>query len=223
MQSFFSFLAVWIIIVPLIAGIMLLKRLDRNSFMIFLVVIAGVIPQLLHFYQPKSVAVTIAYNLYSPIEFTLYSLLLYPCIKSAQLKKMYWLSFSIYTVIVGYLLATISVSHRFIGEWVSCNNICYLVWLALVLINDLYAEQSILSFNNPFIWFAIGIFGFAACTAAIYAVWPFIEKNAKSELKYLFTIQNFFNVLIYIFFTIGFLKTSKLNKSSISLSLSTEY
>ena len=67
--------SIWIILLPAITGLILFKRLDKDSKIIFVVVLLACIPQVLKFFMDGTELLNIVYNVYTPLEFIVYWIL----------------------------------------------------------------------------------------------------------------------------------------------------
>lgn len=194
----------WIITLPLLLGAVFFRRIDVDSKLILLIVIAGTIPQMIHFFYVDSNWKNFSYNLYSPIEWFIYLLLFYRKIYLHYFKKVF-----LFTIIISLATTLFSITdynwfERFINEWTLVNNITYLVWAGLVITQAFIHDTEIITTGQPFFWYLTGILIYATCTTVVYSLWHRIAESDKhSVLRYLWTIQNLFNILLYILFTKG--------------------
>src|SRR5438309_2197744 len=68
-NSIFNQISIWIIIIPFLIGIMNYKGLNTDAKWIFLLVIAGLPPQIVTgIINKETVLVSLSYNLYTPVE-----------------------------------------------------------------------------------------------------------------------------------------------------------
>ena len=200
----------WSPLLPVAIGILLYKRINADSKLIFLISLFGLIPQLIHFYYVNSEAEFISYNLYSPTEYLIFYLLF----KKKMIFKKLNFTFNIITVI--YIIFSFSlviqngITHRFINQWDLLNNIIYLIWIGLYLYQSFDIDTGELARYSPFLWHVLGILLYSSCTTVVYSLWQKILNSPKeSVLKYLFNIQNVFNIILYIFFSVGILMNIK--------------
>lgn len=201
--------SIWIILLPAITGVILFKRLDRDSRIIFIVVLLACIPQVLKSFLDGTRVLTVVYNIYTPIEFTVYWILFRQKITSQTRKKILDVMACIFLVASAYIIYQNNIFERFLNEWVVLNNIFQVSWVGLCLLEYYYSEDGLINSSQPFFWFLIAITGYASCTAVFFSLWHLIKNNTEQQFYIVNAIHHIFNTLLYIFFTIGFLKNSK--------------
>lgn len=202
--------SIWIILMPAITGAILFQRLDKDSKIIFVVVLLACIPQVLKPFMDGTELLTIVYNVYTPLEFIVYWVLFRQKIISPSRKTILDGMAAIFAVVSAYLIYRYNIRTRFINEWVVWNNIFQVSWVGLCLLEYYYSEESIINSSQPFFWFLIAITGYASCTAVFFMLWHFLKNNPEEQFHIVNAIHHIFNILLYVFFTIGFLKNYKL-------------
>lgn len=208
MQNILQQISIWIILLPLIIGLWLSKKLSHKSLLILLLVIVATPPQLVSDFLPKGIT-NILYNVYTPVEF----LILYFFFKGRFYSKTSKIIFKwspvLYLLIsVAFLLQAKSIQARFISEWVSVNNLFYLLWILLYFRDQYLLPEMELSIDDSFCWSLLGIFIYAACTSLHFVLYDIIQKS------FLLTFQSSFNILLYTLFAVSFLK-DKMGKKQI--------
>jgi len=206
-------ISIWIILLPAVVGTMFIHKLDKDSRLILIVVIAGCIPQVLRPFIIDSSLLTTLYNIYTPIEFTTYWFLFISKTASALRQRILYVMAAAFILISIYLVYHHGVSIRFLNEWVIWNNIFQLIWIGLCLLEFYYSEQTVIDLSQPFFWYLIGITCYASCTAIFYSLWYFIKENPDEQFIVLNSIHHIFNILLYLFFTMGLLRNVKLSKN----------
>jgi hypothetical protein len=201
--------SIWIILLPLLLGILLYKQLNKESKFILWVVFLGSIPQVLRSFVNNTPLLDTAYNLYTPAEFVLYFLMFNYKSKWALNQKMLKITFVLYIGFSIIFLQKIGISERFISEWAVTNNAFQILWVCLCLLEYYKYEDSIIGTNQPFFWFISGITLYATCTIVFFCLWHFIKK--EDEYKELYElIHHVFNILLYVCFTIGIIKNKRI-------------
>lgn len=207
LQKILSEISILSILIPLLIGGLLYKTLERDSLVIFVIVALGTVPQLLRSFIESSFVLNLAYNLYTPLEFILFTLLFVNKFNNRNIKSVF-----IYTVIFYGILSLIiflitDIAVRFINEWVCINNLIYTAWILMYLIEQYkYDEVQKINYNIPYLWYITAIFFYSPCTILIFSLWHYIKLKPSSLLQNLFIIHNIFNINMYILFTIGFIK-----------------
>jgi hypothetical protein len=202
--------SIWIILLPAITGFILFKRLDSDSRIIFLVVLLALGPQVLKSFLDGTLVLTVVYNLYTPMEFIVYWILFRQKITSKTRKKMLDVTAYTFFAVSVYLFYHNNIFERFLNEWVVLSNIFQVSWVGLCLLEYYYSEDGLINSSQPFFWFLIAITGYASCTAVFFSLWHLIKNNTEQQFYIVNAIHHIFNTLLYVFFTIGFLKN--LNK-----------
>jgi hypothetical protein len=197
-------ISIWIILLPLVVGILLHDQLSTNSKIILLLVLVGLPPQLTSDYISET-SRNILYNTYTPIEFFILYFFFRRQYSSQLNKTLFVLTVPLYLIVTAVILINEkSIENRFIGEWVSVNNLVYMIWILLYFRDQYLLPNLTFSFNNSFSWALLGLFIYAACTPLHFVLYDRVKRS------YLSAFQSSFNILLYIFFTIGFYKDKML-------------
>ena len=203
------YISIWIIILPAITGLILFRRLDKDSQIILVVVLIGCIPQLSKFFMDGTALQNIVYNVYTPVEFIAYWILFRRKILTPSRKTILDGMAAVFILVSLYVIYSYDIRSTFISAWVALRNIFQVSWVGLCLLEYYYSEDSLINSSQPFFWFLIAITIYASSTAIYFSLLQFIEAN-KEQFHIVKAIHHIFNILLYIFFTIGFLKNSKL-------------
>ena len=203
---------------PVIIGILTLSKLQANSRLICLLVIAGAITQISAHYLKNYALTCIGYNIYIPIEYTIIFFFFKTSFFAVSRKKIfYFLAFAGFCMVL-YFPVFVGIRGRFISEWVCFNNIIYTAWILLFIL-DIYENDSIfLSQKMPLFWYLLGMFFYTSCTILIFCFWNYINTVKNSYFPKLFQIYSIFNIFMYIAFSIGLLLDAsdnlKMNKKN---------
>lgn len=163
---------------------------------------------------PEPYMLTVTYNGYTLIEFVLIYLVF-----KHQIKRNKWVLETLaiaYCVITGVFLAFEGIQQTFLSELVCVNNLIYTSWI-LVFIIEQYQEGDLLTFdfNVPFFWYLLGLFFYCPCTALVFSLWRYIKGHPDSVVSSLWIIHSCFNILMYLFITVGFLKEGGFGRKAI--------
>ena len=203
------YISIWIIILPAIIGLILFRRLDKDSRIILVVVLIGCIPQIIKFFMDGTPLQHIVYNVYTPVEFIAYWILFRQKILTPSRKTILDGMAALFIFVSLYVIYSNDIRTAFIGAWVAMRNIFQVSWVGLCLLEYYYSDDSLINSSQPFFCFLIAITIYASPTAIYFSLLQFIEAN-KEPFHIVKAIHHIFNILLYIFFTIGFLKNSKL-------------
>lgn len=206
---FLQLISEWIVVVPFVWGLLLFSKLDTASKIIFCVVCIALIPQLATTFL-KNVDkefLNILYNLYTPLEFCFLLFFFYQRNKN----RFLILSILLLNIIISIFLFSIKdISNGVVFQMISINNLLYTFLIFLYLIKQFNNDNYLLSISDPYNWYIIGLLLYAPCTFFVFANYLKTSSNLNSGKSVLWVIHNIFNILMYIFFAIGFLK----NKSN---------
>ena len=194
-------LSIYSVLIPLIAGAINFKNIELNSKIIFTLVLLASIPQLVTiFYSGQP---TVFYNGYILVDALAWPCAFFLSSSSAVLRKvlLYLGGMNIITVILFFLLN--GYLSRFYYELVCLNSMLQVIYVALYFYNlnnkDHYINLKML----PVFWYCLGLLLYATCTFFVFLFYFKINKYYdRSSLNYLLRIHYFFNILMYIFFTV---------------------
>jgi hypothetical protein len=196
--------SIWIVLLPLVVGILLFKRLEKESKIIWGTVALATAPQILTAFIMNTTALTIMYNLYSIVEFTLFFLFFRIRLKgSFELNQILNYSAVLYSIMAVVDVICFGVSNRFLNELVCFNNLMYILWVLLFFRHQYSSDTIEISSKNPGTWYLLGLAFYAPCTLLIFSFYHYIRDHPLSFLKNLWVIHNCFNIIMYVFFAIG--------------------
>jgi hypothetical protein len=207
-----NLLSSWSCLLPLMFGVVWLFFLSKESRIVLLIVLFASVPQMLHVLNVKNETLKLlAYNLYTPAEFLLFFSIFYRHVENSKNLLLLKATFMAYVTLSIFFIVHFNITKDFISEWAILNNICYTAWILIIFFEQYaYTNSKSLDFHDPFFWYVMGLLFYAPCTAMIFSMWNFIQKDNNSLLK---MIHEIFNINMYILFAIGFLKEYRLNKS----------
>lgn len=201
-------ISIWIILVPLLIGLSVLYKLDRDSRLVLLIIFIGTIPQVLNPFLKGTPALIFLYNLYTPFEFFIYWFLFNANIKGKTLRSTTLVIFYLFIVISIFLVVRNNLFASFTTVWVVVNNCFQLILAGLCLLTFFYSDENDLSRERPLFWYLIGIILYASCTVIFYSLWNYLKRNSDSSVSSLNIIHHVFNITLYVFFSIGLLKNA---------------
>ncbi len=193
----------------MVVGIILIRKLPRSGILILLLVITASIPQLARGLIDSKKLQYIFYNINIPIEITILFLFFKPNIitrlRSEVLSICYYASllFGIFLLFYHH-----SFSH-FLNEWVCVNYLFFTGWILMLLLEIYERDEVQLHPGLPLFWFILGLFSYCCCTALVFSLWNYIRLNENTLLVNLWIVHDFFNILMYIFFSYGFMRYNR--------------
>ncbi len=197
-------ISIWIILLPLFLGLVGYGKLNRESRIIFFVVFIGTI-QVMKPFINNSYTLTVLYNLYTPAEFILYFFMFLGKTSSAFNRKFLYASLIFFSIISIVFVYKQGLSKEFLKDWVIINNTIQICWVCLCLMEYFKNDDAVIEIYHPFFWFLSAITAYATCTIAVYGLWHFIKSDSKGPAELIKVIHHIFNILLYIFFSIGIL------------------
>ncbi|MEO6706349.1 MAG: hypothetical protein ABIN04_10945 [Ginsengibacter sp.] len=198
-------ISIYSILLPLLVGVIFFRKLSKDSRLVWGVVFAGTIPQLLKPVIDNTTSLDTIYNLYIVIEFVIISFLFRNKFYLKRLNAVFRISILVYVILSLPVIIFNGIQNRFLNEWICLNSLAYTTWILIFLLeqyNDQYVFK--LTFNSSFFWFITGIFFYSLCTLLIFSFWRFIETSPKNISDKLKAIHEIFNTNLYLFFTVGF-------------------
>jgi hypothetical protein len=190
--------------VPLVAGCIGVHKLSRDSRIVWGIVTLGAIPQLLNLFVSNVVLLTVLYNLYTPFEFFMLYLMFRNKFTYRWNLAIFKCSVCLYILLSAIAIAYTGVVHRFVNEWVCLNNLIFTGWTLLFITEQFWREDGTdFHAGAPFLWYISAYFLYSPCTLLVYSLWNRIHGQHGLLPDGLRLIHNVFNILMYVFFTIG--------------------
>ena len=202
-SSFILEVSIWCILLPLITGSLLYKKLDADSRLIFFLVAFATLPQILTAFFQHSSGLIFIYNIYTPVEFIFIYLFIGNKFQGAIFKKISVLLIFLFISYSCFLCMYYGLSERFLNEWVCSANMCYLIWIFLFILESLILEKKLVNTHNPAFWFITGLIIYTPCTIFVFALCYYIETSGNYLIKNLWIIHGIFNTILYVLFAIG--------------------
>jgi hypothetical protein len=196
--------SIWSILLPFITGLILIRSLNKDSVIVWSIVTLATIPQILTAFIMNTTTQVVLYNIYTPLEFYLTYLLFRNKFLNFG-RKVFIYSTIAYLLASLYFLFISGISKRFLNEWVCLSSLIYMLWVLLFLKKQYSLKKIEIDKRDPFTWFVLGIALYSPCTLLVFAFYHYLRAHPLSILKNLWLIHNFFNVVMYTLFTIGFI------------------
>lgn len=196
----FQLVSVYSVLVPIMVGMYMVGRLDRNSKLVFVLLICAAFPQIgssLVSVEKKN----FLYNSYTFVDHIFWAVIFYLSSRRLGLKLVILFSFILFTLYSMNLFSRSGIDSRFFTELVALNHLIQVIWV-LSFYYSLYMEEEIYELEKtPIFWFSLGLLLYAPSS---YFLFVFFEEVRNQE-KYpeLWIIHNLLNTLMYLVFTIG--------------------
>jgi hypothetical protein len=210
-------LSIWVVLIPVLIGIINYKGLNRDSRWMFLLVCIALVPQLMTAFVVNDQGIfNVAYNLYTPIEFLILYLVFRDKFRTGTKRVWVLMSAFLYTGFCLFYFVRFGIEQRFIGELVAVNNVIYMGWILAVFRQEFNEDLTFIEVSNPFTWYLIGLILYAPCTIITLSLYHYIRNPATPIFKDLVIIQDIFNILLYILFAVGlFLRSKTYSRNSL--------
>jgi hypothetical protein len=198
-------ISIWIVVLPLVAGLINYKGLNHDSKWIFYMTVAAVPPQILTLIEHlnETPELNILYNLYTPIEFVLVYGLLLGKYEVPINRKVQKFSAIVYAGISIYFIAVFGIRKQFLDRWECANSLIYIIWIMTFLKEQYGSDSFIIHKRNPFAWYVLALIIYSPCTMLVFSLYYYIRDPHRAELYNLWLIQEICNILLYLFFAVG--------------------
>jgi hypothetical protein len=204
MKDIIHSVSIWIIVLPVLAGFINYKGLNKDSRWIFLLVLIAAVPQLLTFAINEHTALlNISYNLYKLVEMAVFYFLFANKFLLKSSRVVLQCSILLYLCFVVYYLFSQGFAASFLNILVCINNCIYVLWILLLLKEQYQVKESFIVRSNPFMWYLLGILIYAPCSVVVFALYHYIREQENILIANLWIIQSICNILLYILFTVG--------------------
>lgn len=157
----------------------------------------------------------INYNLFISFEFCFYLFTLLRIISNKRARKTVGVFFGLFLLFALY--------NFFFGQMKAFNSRTYLVGALLVVASCIYyffelfhLTQSVNLTRQSAFWICTGLLFFYACTLPFFGLVSFYNKAPHIIIANMRSIIYVLNILLYSFFTIGFLCGTRIRKSILS-------
>lgn len=207
-------LSIWIIIVPLVAGLILFNFLDEPSRLILYLVILAAIPQLLTAIMIHTSNLNVFYNLYTPLEFLFFYFLLGSKFKQpGAFRTISHILIILFLAVLALLIWMYGLKYKFLNELVCMANIVYLIWIFMFILQGLLNDQKLMNTSLPIFWFIAALVLYTPCTIYVFAMSYYIKRSTNPFIHSLWSIHGIFNIMMYLFFSIGFYMNYRITKT----------
>lgn len=186
---------------------LVINRLKTFPYFLFFVV-AG---EITGFFLAKIYRTNIAfYNVFTTLQIAYYLLLIYNSIDSVKGKKV------LASCLVLFIIASI-INYFFIQD-ISNELVSYTFTIGCLLITmgaayffyELLQSSNIENYTTyPLFWIILGLFIFYVCNIPFMSVYNYLSRNYKTIFRAYFKIIEFLTYILYSFFIIGIICSSR--------------
>lgn len=176
---------------------------NRKGYVLFipLLALSLTVEVLRHFYGDLK-----AFRLFIPMEYTLLSLIISTFINSRT--KQLIIRASIFILVPVFIfielyLADQSRSYKYLDLMIASPFLC--VWTILYLFETVKQEEEFEVTRNPMFWISLGNLLFFSGSFFSYGFGSYLAVKNKELADSVFWIARVLNILLYIFYFIGFL------------------
>ncbi len=206
-------ISVYSVFLPVVAGVFSYSNFKANARALLLVLAFASIPHIAIIVNKTGSLPVIFYNCYILAEALLWPLVFLLTYELRSIKRILILLWCLnFLVPLGYIAYT-GFSTVFHNKLVCVNSFLQITYIILFFYEINQRHDFIILKKEPMFWFSIGLLFYSTCTFFLFLYFEKINSYmSKSELNVLWGIHDFFNTLMYVFFTVGFLtRNSKKN------------
>jgi hypothetical protein len=199
-----QYLSIFSVLIPVVIGLSISTRLDKNSSWIVLLVILASIPQLSALVLPElSPYRNVLYNLYILCDATILALVFFLNSRIKAVKAVIAMIAALQLLGITWTFTSIGLASEFASQFVCLNSLFQVLWV-LTYFYERYMSDKIGSIERePMFWFCLGILLYAPTTYFLFAYYKVIKLSKDPNVFQLWNLHNFLNICMYVLFTVG--------------------
>ncbi|MBG9375877.1 hypothetical protein I5907_06500 [Panacibacter sp. DH6] len=206
MDELFKSISACSVLIPLFIGILCYRSFDRNSKIMFVLILLALIPQsaALVFTEKKYGTYTsILYNCYALADPLIWSILFFQNIRNKKLKRIVAIIPVAQVLLWLYLLFTKDIERSLFKEMICFTSVIQVLWIVVILYELFKSEAFLKLETRPLFWFCLALIIYAPTT---YFLFVFVKeiKAQGSTLGYLWNIHSVLNTMMYCTIAYGF-------------------
>lgn len=195
--------SIYVIFIPAAIGLVTFNKLDQRMRLILALVLLALIPHSARIISKvMHLEFGYFYNAYIPLELVLTAYFF-----RLNLSKPIYLKFVDIGLLIGLtnflFFAMDKPFAKFYNDAVAINNIIYVGWVLLTLL-EIYDDSIEFNFRQPLFWVLMGLLLYTTATPIIYPMWSVIRSPEFPKLRSLFLVNSIFNLIMYLFFAYAF-------------------
>lgn len=194
------------VLIPLFIGFLCYRSFDRNSKIMFLLILLALIPQAaaLVFVDEKYKQYTsILYNCYALVDPLIWSILFFQNITNKRLKQAVAIIPVAQISLWFYLVFTKDIEQSLFKEMICFTSIIQVLWIVVILYELFKSEAFLKLESRPLFWFCLALIIYAPTT---YFLFVFVKeiKMPGSPIAKLWNIHSVLNTIMYCVIAYGF-------------------
>jgi hypothetical protein len=190
-------LSIFSIFLPILLCILLFKRLDRNSTIVFILLLLAGFPQLAYRFAGHDVMILL-FNAYILVDFVTWGYIFLINSQNRVIRNLIKLSMLFSIIISSVLFVSTGIECRFYSELICLNSLLQVLFILAYFYSLYLTEEEIELQRKPIFWFSLGLLLYAPVTYFHFAFHSRVSANVA-------IIHNLMNSLMYIIFSIGIL------------------
>jgi hypothetical protein len=196
--------SIFSVLLPLMAGMILFKKLEINSKLIVVLVTFATVPQLVAFFESESnPQKTVFYNLYTLFDSLILAYIFFRNSETKIVRKSIQVIITIQVGIVIWSFGKFGLGDRFRTEFVCLNSILQILWV-LTYFYERYVSEKIGSIEKePMFWFCLGILIYAPTTYFLFVFYDVIRSSKEPQYNDLWDLHHLLNTCMYVLYTVG--------------------
>jgi hypothetical protein len=203
-EMILHYFSVYSVIIPVITGLFLYKKLDQNSRIMVLLLTFASVAQLASF-LPSDNQKFRFFNIYCVLDSAIWGYLFYKNSKNKTIKNSIAVIIMLQVIVSIWVFAVSGLKERFYTEFVCLSSLLQVLWV-LSFFYERYKREEIQALEKePMFWFCLGILVYAPAT-----YFRFVYFHEVDDLE---SLHDLLNTGMYFTFTVGILanviRTSK--------------
>jgi hypothetical protein len=188
-------LSIFSIFLPILLSIALFHKLDRNSTIVFILLLFAGFPQLAYRFASHDVRIFL-YNAYIMVDFVIWGYIFLINSHNQALKNLIKFSILLSVCISVYLFISSGIQLRFYSELICLNSLLQVLFILAYFYSLYLTDDKIELQRKPIFWFSLGLLLYAPVTYFHFAFHSRVSENIA-------IIHNLMNSLMYLIFSIG--------------------
>ena len=128
MEKILHSISVFSVLVPLITGLLMYKKLDRNSRIMLLLLTFASVPQLASLLPNENDKYRF-FNIYSVLDSIIWGFLFYRNSRNSAIKKSIAIIITLQVIVSIWTFSVGGLKHRFYSEFVCLNSLLQVLWV----------------------------------------------------------------------------------------------
>lgn len=200
-------------LLPLLLGIILFRKLEINSRLIVLLLAFATISQLASYFLERGEVWTF-YNTYTVVDSVIWAYVFFRNSKMRVIRLFILIIVLLQVALAAYVFSSFGIKKEFYNEFVCLNSLLQTLWVVSFFYERYNSEEIDALEKEPMFWYCVGILIYAPTTYFHFAYYDVIQVEETN----LASIHHFTNALMYFIFSIGIginaLRTLKFKNAS---------